>query len=171
MSTATSKVFLPLLVVFCRLIDLDGYYYFFNPVLCHTLVVSWLFRLTKIYLGYVWRLFQSHKFVAVRMTSSSKMRKVCSKLQLGIKPEKLHSLLYRSTYTEGNVAPSTRTYDRCSVSPVLALFRTTLRFLSALRYECFIFGVCCYFFFFFIIWFVRLLPLRPLLAYCASLGW
>jgi hypothetical protein len=27
------------------------------------------------------------------------------------------------------------------------------------------------FFFFFIIWFVRLLALRPLLAYCASLGW
>jgi hypothetical protein len=26
-------------------------------------------------------------------------------------------------------------------------------------------------FFFFFIWFVRLLALRPLLAYCASLGW
>jgi hypothetical protein len=26
-------------------------------------------------------------------------------------------------------------------------------------------------FFFFIIWFVRLLALRPLLSYCASLGW
>jgi hypothetical protein len=28
-----------------------------------------------------------------------------------------------------------------------------------------------FFFLFFIIWFVRLLALRPLLAYCASLGW
>jgi hypothetical protein len=28
-----------------------------------------------------------------------------------------------------------------------------------------------FFFFFFFIWFVRLLALRPLLAYCASLGW
>jgi hypothetical protein len=29
---------------------------------------------------------------------------------------------------------------------------------------------CVFFFFFFFIWFVRLLALRPLLAYCASLG-
>jgi hypothetical protein len=28
-----------------------------------------------------------------------------------------------------------------------------------------------YYYYFFIIWFVRLLALRPLLAYCASLGW
>jgi uncharacterized protein YqhQ len=38
---------------------------------------------------------------------------------------------------------------------------------KSIKYMCIVLQFFCFFF----IWFVRLLALRPLLAYCASLGW
>jgi hypothetical protein len=65
-------------------------------------------------------------------------------------------------------------HDRCILLPLFAIYLRAFTFSCpkscSISYSYLIWGLCD-FSYLFIISFVRLLELRPLLAYCASLGW